>query len=287
MSITGFDSKYYEKQVQGSLNSARRILPILLERLNPSSAVDVGCGTGAWLSVLKELGVQSVQGLDASDLPPELRLITEAEYRYCDLSAPFHVERKFDLAISVEVAEHLCARRADGFVGDLTELADVVLFSAAIPFQGGRGHRNENWADFWNKLFQQRGFQVCDLIRPQIWNDANIAVWYRQNLFVYVRRASPHYRLFDDVAHAFPLDAIHPEIYLNAVHGRRKPATRIEQDLEHFYSLNAQDYFGLQVGRSYGDASFRPQSKLRRFMKEATRTLRRLGSFGLRQSEPK
>jgi SAM-dependent methyltransferase len=285
MSITGFDAKYYEKQIAWSLTSARRIVPIILERFRPNSVVDVGCGTGAWLSVLKELGVPTVRGLDASDLPAHLRLIADTEYCHCDLSAPLRVERKFDLAISVEVAEHLCPARASSFISDLTTLADIVLFSAAIPFQGGRGHRNENWADFWNRLFQSHGFQVCDLIRPRIWNDAKIAVWYRQNLFLFVRRDSPHLPALRDGPVVFPLGAVHPEIYLNAVHGRRKPTTHIEEDVAYFNSLGAQ----ADSAMSYGDASIRPRSsaKLRRIMNQAAKTLRRIGSLGLRRSNQK
>jgi hypothetical protein len=59
--------------------------------------------------------------------------IPKDRFAAVDLRQPLPADRKFDLAISGEVAEHLPAT----LVGTLTSVSDVVLFSAAIPGQGG------------------------------------------------------------------------------------------------------------------------------------------------------
>jgi hypothetical protein len=53
---------------------------------------------------------------------------------------PEHLVGRFDLAVCLEVAEHLPPERAESFIRELCDLAPVVLFSAAIPGQGGTGH---------------------------------------------------------------------------------------------------------------------------------------------------
>ena len=90
------------------------------------------------------------------------------------------------MAISLEVAEHLPETAAAGFVASLCRHADVVLFSAAIPAQGGDNHINEQWQSYWAKLFAQEGFEVFDLVRPRFWSEGRIPFWYRQNMLLYV-----------------------------------------------------------------------------------------------------
>lgn len=50
---------------------------------------------------------------------------------------------RFDLAISVEVAEHLPKEAAETFIDNLVSLSDEVVFGAAYEHQGGVNHLNE------------------------------------------------------------------------------------------------------------------------------------------------
>lgn len=59
-------------------------------------------------------------------------------FRAADLSQPFQLAEFFDLAICLEVAEHLPKQSAPGFIQSLVRLAPVVLFSAAIQLQAAR-----------------------------------------------------------------------------------------------------------------------------------------------------
>ena len=102
------------------------------------------------------------------------------------------ISDKYDLAISLEVAEHLSPSRSCGFIDDLTNLSDVVLFSAAIPMQGGTNHINEQPISYWANLFLERGFVPISCIRPKYklaMTDAELGgvdVVYANNIVLYV-----------------------------------------------------------------------------------------------------
>ena len=182
-----YDGDFYRRHREGSRASARAILPLVVGWTRPESAVDVGCGVGTWLAVLRELGVEDVLGIDGGGVPPSLLEIPCERFLARDLTAPLDVAREFDLALSMEVAEHLPESAADTFVASLTRLAPVVLFSAAIPHQGGRGHQNERWPADWARRFRARGFVALDPVRSRVWSDPTVVPWYAQNTLVFAR----------------------------------------------------------------------------------------------------
>lgn len=158
------------------------VAPLIMDLVRPQSVVDVGCGRGLWLTAFQKLGVRDVFGLDG--LPAESSLLRSHQYQRVDLRQPLVVPRRFDLGLCLEVAEHLPARSAGRFVAELVAVAPVILFSAAIPGQGGPGHVNERWPDYWTKKFQRHGYQVFDVVRPLISGCDEVAWWYQQNLLI-------------------------------------------------------------------------------------------------------
>jgi hypothetical protein len=90
------------------------------------------------------------------------------------------------LAVSLEVGEHLPAASANVFIESLCRAAPVVLFSAAIPGQGGTHHINEQWPEYWRQLFAKQNFRMFDPFRPLLWHDERIVFYYRQNMFLFV-----------------------------------------------------------------------------------------------------
>jgi hypothetical protein len=183
---TLYGRAFYDWQRRGSLQSARRVVPVLIELVHPSSVIDFGCGTGAWLSVFREHGVPQILGIDGGHAEVDQLLVPAECLRHENLER-CPVRERSDLALSVEVAEHLAPDAAPHFVETLTASAGVVAFSAAIPGQGGYQHVNEQWPAYWRQLFADRSFAQLDVLRPRIWNDEQIAPWYRQNLFLYAK----------------------------------------------------------------------------------------------------
>jgi hypothetical protein len=182
------------------------------------SAVDLGCGVGTWLSVLEQDGVQDVHGVDGPWVDTGLLQIPGERFRVADLEERVAFDRKYDIAISLEVAEHLSPESAPTFVDSLTSASDFILFSGAIPFQGGSRHVNEQWPEYWAALFHMKGYDVVDCIRSRIWTDERIPTWYRQNTFLYVSRD----RLGDiDISRAgapFPaLSVVNPDAFVDKV----------------------------------------------------------------------
>lgn len=197
-----------------SPQSANVIAPMLVSLTGARSVVDVGCGIGAWIDAFERLGVDDLVGIDTMDeeLAPGR---STATFRYVDLSSPFSLERTFDLALCLEVAEHLDARAGDDLVRSLVDCAPIVAFAAAIPHQGGQGHINEQWPAYWTERFANLGYTRHDLVRPAIWHDERVASWYRQNLVLYARDGwRPRATLAGD---DFSDAVVHPAMYLTSV----------------------------------------------------------------------
>ena len=144
---------YYEFLSGAAPRSAAEIVPIVRDYVDPRSVVDVECGTGGWLAEFNRHGAQEIMGLDGPWVPKAQLLIPQDRFQVVELGEPIRLGRRFDLVVSLEVAEHLPAARAETFVGSLVGLGDVILFSAAIPYQGGENHLNEQWPDYWARLF--------------------------------------------------------------------------------------------------------------------------------------
>jgi SAM-dependent methyltransferase len=181
---------FFAAHDEGARASARLVLPRLLELVALKSIVDVGCGTGLWLQTARELGVEDVLGLDGEWVEPEALAIPPDRFRSVDLSAPGALERRFDLALSLEVAEHLPPASAERFTAFLTSTAPIVAFSAAVPGQGGHAHLNEQWPSYWADLFSRQGYEVVDCLRELFWDDPRIDWWYAQNLLLFAEPAA-------------------------------------------------------------------------------------------------
>ena len=187
---TVYGHAFYASQMEGSRRSAKEVVPLLVELLKPETVIDVGCGVGTWLAEFSSKGVE-VCGADGGYCRDAGLVIDRLNFHAVDLRACSQtgevpgIKRKFSLCLSLEVAEHLPESCADGFVNLLTNLSDVVLFSAAIPDQGGTNHINEQWPPYWIEKFRNRGFIPNDIIRILTWDNRNIEPWYRQNMVMF------------------------------------------------------------------------------------------------------
>lgn len=192
--------------------SAEQVLPIVFSFMNntPSSVLDVGCGNGTWLKVCEQMGIKNFLGIDGDHIQKEDLLISSENFRAYDLQKPFNLGVQYDLVISLEVAEHLPESSADIFIESLTKHGQVILFSAAIPKQGGFMHINEQYPSYWQRKFAQYDFFFYDLLRPAIWNNNQVQVWYKQNMFLVAHKSNV-------IAQKYTIcnfiDLIHPHLY--------------------------------------------------------------------------
>lgn len=213
-----YDDDFFRARAPGSFESARKILPFVLELIGCRSVVDIGCGLGSWLSVLRGLGIPDIRGLDGSYIRKEDLLIPAKNFFAANLASPLEIDREFDLALCLEVAEHLPSERNESLVKELAAASPVVLFSASLPHQDGTGHINEQWLEYWVDIFAGYGYGAIDCIRAKFWNDPSVDWWYKQNAILYVRTSalSDYPKLAALPNSPFPpVSIIHPEFLLH------------------------------------------------------------------------
>jgi SAM-dependent methyltransferase len=238
-----YGDHFYLDKGKRSLQSARRYLSYLWTTLQPKSVLDVGCGRGDWLKACHEAGATRLLGVDGSWNSQTVMVDDAIEFRSTDLNKPFSVER-VELAICLEVAEHLEPENAHQLIKCLTDSSDVVLFSAAYLDQGGTNHINEQPHTYWAKLFAAHCFCPFDLFRPIFWGDGDVDFWYQQNVFLYVKENSAEWHLMTTAGHK-PManvdfmNCIHPDamsfrrhlmaLYPSFVRGLRRRLSRANE----------------------------------------------------------
>jgi SAM-dependent methyltransferase len=214
-----YSPAWFSDRSGGASDSAGVIVPMLFELLEPERVVDVGCGRGEWVAVAQRLGAEAI-GIDGPWVDPEALRIAPQHFLARDLSKPLALEQTFDLAICVEVAEHLEPEHSSQLIDTLVALAPAIAFSAAVPGQGGSGHVNERWQDEWAAMFEARGYVALDAIRARVWSNPLVRWFYAQNLLLYVdpERVGD----LEVEAPSLPLRVVHPRLYESS--RRRIPA---------------------------------------------------------------
>jgi hypothetical protein len=185
MASVTYNDGFYDALAEGASRSARIVVPLVLQLVSVQSVIDFGCGRGVWLSIFKDYGVKVVKGLDGAYVNESGLLISPDEFEAVDLAAPMEIAKSYDLASCLEVVEHLPESSSLTFVEMLTKSAPVVLFSAALPGQGGTEHINEQWPWYWSDLFGQFGYRKLDPLRRKLINNHEVDWWYRQNIVMY------------------------------------------------------------------------------------------------------
>lgn len=187
-----YDSGYFAREVEGpAVRSAGRIANSILNEFKVTRVIDVGCGTGALLEALRDRSCE-VFGLDYANAALKYCRARRLNVAKFDLERDiFNDKRTFDVAVSMEVAEHLPERAADRYVDLLTRLSPIVVFTAAPPGQGGTDHVNEQPPSYWINKFRQRGFEHVEELSQrwrETWKAAgDVKGWYYENLMIFRR----------------------------------------------------------------------------------------------------
>ena len=208
-----YQDNFFGFHSDDSFNSAKEVIPVVLQFIKPASVIDIGCGAGNWLYVWKQLGVTDLLGVDGSYVKAEDLIIDKNNFVSANLDNGFSIHRKFDLVTSLEVAEHIKPENAGKFIASLCSLGDVIVFSAAIPGQDGTLHYNEQYPGYWIEKFAKHNFKPYDCIRELIWNNDKVSPWYRQNVLFFVNDKVKDSNPSITTNQKTILPLVHPEVY--------------------------------------------------------------------------
>ncbi|OCX70071.1 hypothetical protein A6M27_09980 [Acidithiobacillus thiooxidans] len=244
-----YDNNFYVDESETATKSAHSIITYLLNELNhkPISVIDIGCGLGDFLQEFDKFDIKEMLGVDGNHVPINKLSIPEDKFMVHDLRTELKIEKKFELAICLEVAEHIEEKYANVLVKSITDASDLVLFSAAIPGQGGTNHVNEKWPEYWQKKFQEYDYIMLDYLREKLWNSRNIAWWYKQNIMILCKESrikelikSKYRKEIISIVHpdCFEYNNITKDNEINLLSDRISQAnTSIEHKTEEIYNL--------------------------------------------------
>jgi SAM-dependent methyltransferase len=150
---------------------------------------DLGCGSGRYVAEFRRHGV-AAQGFEYGLTP---RLFARARGL---MIGRFDLEREpplprtvqFDLAMTLEVGEHIPPYLSGQFVRTLVALSDRIIFTAAQPHQEAPGHINCREKAFWRRLFEAEGFttdlETLAKIQHGLESKKEVSAFLRSNLLV-------------------------------------------------------------------------------------------------------
>lgn len=205
--LDAYDNLFYKEMSKSSMSSARFLVPFLMENLEFSSVIDIGCGDGQFVGQFIQHGIPNVKGIEGKWILDSLDKSAATWLEIADLTEELIFDSRFDLAICLEVAEHLEEEYADTLIRNLTSASDIVVFSAAIPGQGGTNHVNLQYPIYWAKKFAKHGYFVAWDPRKSLWGNKEVAPWYQQNCLVYKKCEDVNKDLVT------PPSLKHPEIF--------------------------------------------------------------------------
>jgi hypothetical protein len=186
-----YNSSYFKSEIFDYDYPA--LAETIIKEYQPKQIIDFGCGTGALAKAFACLGVQ-VQAIDGYSEPDfsthdNIRF-TKLDLNDIDAVHEFlkQFDAKFDLAISIEVAEHLNPAVSSSFIEWMTSVADVIVFSAAVPSQDGDGHINCRSRSDWYQFIKKYDFTIADTLRQHFISNPNLGLWHKFNVVDYVQK---------------------------------------------------------------------------------------------------
>lgn len=180
------DEKFYLKTLREDRQRSYKLLAKLIqEEFQPASIVDFGCGAGWVLHYCKLNGIGDIVGCEPNkNVKSVASESISSNILQMSLTDDLDLGRQFDLAVSLEVAEHIPFEYSSQVIQNICRHSKNVLFSAAYPGQGGVGHVNEQKFEFWERIFNSLGFALDKTATKRVLNALKIGKankWYCKN----------------------------------------------------------------------------------------------------------
>lgn len=187
-----YDEEFFDYTISSELRSSSDVAGILMKYYRPQSVIDIGCGCGIYMKAFYDLGIEDVIGYDGSKHALEKGLLPEKMFLH-DLREHLLVDRKYDLCLCIEVAEHINNEYSIQLVQTLANASDIVFFTAASPGQGGLHHVNERPYEFWEGIFHKFGFRMdeqTEAVRREM-TEKGVIYWIARNMRIFKNENHP------------------------------------------------------------------------------------------------
>jgi 2-polyprenyl-3-methyl-5-hydroxy-6-metoxy-1,4-benzoquinol methylase len=182
-----YTQRYFSAESDMTVPTAGAVVDELLKAFNPRTLLDVGCGTGVYIREFRARGISAL-GVEGSSHAIASAVCEAGAITQHDLRQPLHLEKRFDLVVCFEVAEHLPAAFAGVLAQSILRHGRDVAFSAAQPGQGGVDHINEQTSEYWIACFTQQGAvfdrDATDALR-RAFRDREVVWWLPRNVLVF------------------------------------------------------------------------------------------------------
>ena len=183
-----YDKRFFENTLKLEGPSARAFVRIIIKHFKPRSVIDVGSGIGIYLKEFEKQDIE-ILGFDGAPDAVKHSLVGDKIHLH-DLSKPLELNRRFDLCLCVEVAEHLPKTSANTLINSLVRLSDTHIFTAATPGQGDLsiGHINEQPHAHWKAKFREHSFAYISKLTEELREEMikeKVVWWVTKNLMLF------------------------------------------------------------------------------------------------------
>lgn len=153
----------------------------LFKEYKPDSVVDFGCGIGSYLYAAHQCGIKDLQGYDIGGKHAKKYtepVLHDRIYFDTDISKSMYPDKKYDIVLCIEVAEHIEPSGSFTLVSNLfhsTTRGKICIFTAAPPGQEGHQHINCKSKEEWDKIFYSFRMKECSYHTGEVielWKDA-------------------------------------------------------------------------------------------------------------------
>jgi SAM-dependent methyltransferase len=191
--MNNYSQNFYNSVSNRAAQSAQIVAEVLTGTIEPISVVDIGSGQGVWLRTIAAAfpTAKKVIALDLqSHESPFFEELQNSSKNFQFIEVDFEnfsklPGEKFDIAICLEVLEHLTPDTAVEVAKEIGRKCSYLIFSAAILGQGGTGHINERKFNYWMMLMREQGFVALDVFRPALREAHGIPSYYKQNMMLF------------------------------------------------------------------------------------------------------
>jgi hypothetical protein len=141
--------------------------------------IDIGCGDGSYVREFRKNGFDCI-GLDGNPLTSKIPYCQVMDFSI-NLISFFN-----DLAICLEVGEHIPQEYEQFFIDNICRVSDNIILSWAIEGQGGLGHVNCRNNDYIIAEMKKRNFDY-DAIATNFLRKNSTLPWFKNTLMAFYK----------------------------------------------------------------------------------------------------